>query len=107
MEEKIHREAKGKKQITARERIEYLRDQNKPFTEIGALAGWEMYEEQGGCPSGGTVAGIGYVSGRQCIIVANDQTVKAGAMVSHYRKEKPSDAGNCHGKYAAYNLPGR
>jgi 3-methylcrotonyl-CoA carboxylase beta subunit len=50
-----------------------------PFTEIGAFAGFEMYEEQGGCPCGGTVAGLGYVSGRQCIIVANDQTVKAGA----------------------------
>ncbi len=68
-----------KKKLTARERIEYLRDQDKPFTEIGALAGFEMYEEQGGCPAGGTVAGLGYVSGHQCVIVANDQTVKAGA----------------------------
>jgi 3-methylcrotonyl-CoA carboxylase beta subunit len=68
-----------KKKLTARERIEYLRDQDKSFTEIGAFAGWEMYAEQGGCPSGGTVAGVGYVSGRQCILVANDQTVKAGA----------------------------
>jgi 3-methylcrotonyl-CoA carboxylase beta subunit len=68
-----------KNKLTARERIEYLRDQDKPFLEIGALAGWEMYEEQGGCASGGTVAGVGYVSGRQCVIVANDQTVKAGA----------------------------
>src|SRR5689334_17381726 len=70
---------KEKNKMTARERIEYLRDQDKPFMEIGALAGWEMYEEQGGCASGGTVAGVGYVSGRQCVIVANDQTVKAGA----------------------------
>jgi acetyl-CoA carboxylase carboxyltransferase component len=70
---------KEKNKLTARERIEYLRDQSKPFLEIGALAGWDMYEEQGGCASGGTVAGVGYVSGRQCIIVANDQTVKAGA----------------------------
>jgi len=68
-----------KNKLTARERIEYLLDQGKPFMEIGALAGWEMYEEYGGCPSGGTVAGIGYVSGKQCIVVANDQTVKAGA----------------------------
>lgn len=68
-----------KKKLTARERIEYLRDENTPFTEIGAFAGWEMYQEQGGCPSGGTVAGVGYISGRQCVIVANDQTVKAGA----------------------------
>lgn len=68
-----------KNKLTARERIEYLRDENTPFTEIGAFAGWEMYTDQGGCPSGGTVAGIGYISGRQCVIVANDQTVKAGA----------------------------
>ncbi len=65
--------------LTARERIEYLRDADTPFTEIGAFAGYDMYKEQGGCPAGGTVAGVGYVSGRQCIIVANDQTVKAGA----------------------------
>ncbi len=85
--EKIY-EGGGKKSIekqrernklTARERIEYLRDADKPFIEIGAFAGYEMYAEQGGCPAGGTVSGIGYVSGRQCIMVANDQTVKAGA----------------------------
>lgn len=70
---------KEKNKLTARERIEYLRDPNMPFTEIAALAGWEMYEDVGGCPSGGTVAGMGYISGRQCMIVANDQTVKAGA----------------------------
>src|SRR6478735_12131725 len=68
-----------KNKLTARERIDYLIDKNKNFIEIGAFAGWEMYEEQGGCPSGGTVAGVGYISGRQCMIVANDQTVKAGA----------------------------
>ncbi len=65
--------------LTARERIEYLRDADTAFTEIGAFAGYDMYKEQGGCPAGGTVAGVGYVSGRQCVIVANDQTVKAGA----------------------------
>lgn len=65
--------------LTARERIAYLCDKGTLFTEIGTFAGFEMYEEQGGCPSGGTVAGLGYVSGRQCMIVANDQTVKAGA----------------------------
>jgi 3-methylcrotonyl-CoA carboxylase beta subunit len=65
--------------LTARERIKYLCDDGKPFTEIGAFAGYEMYAEHGGCPAGGTVSGIGYVSGRQCIVVANDQTVKAGA----------------------------
>jgi len=68
-----------KNKFTARERIEYLSDKNKPFVEIGAFAGFDMYEKEGGCPAGGTVAGIGYVSGRQCVVVANDQTVKAGA----------------------------
>ena len=68
-----------KNKLTARERIDYLRDKNQPFIEIGAFAGYEMYEEQGGCPAGGTVGGVGYISGRQCVIVANDQTVKAGA----------------------------
>jgi 3-methylcrotonyl-CoA carboxylase beta subunit len=68
-----------KNKLTARERIRYLVDEGAPFIEIGAFAGYEMYEEQGGCPAGGTVAGIGHVSGRQCIILANDQTVKAGA----------------------------
>lgn len=70
---------KEKNKLTARQRIDYLTDKDKPFIEIGAFAGYKMYEEQGGCPAGGTVAGVGYVSGRQCVIVANDQTVKAGA----------------------------
>ena len=65
--------------LTARERIAYLCDTNQPFIEIGAFAGHDMYQEEGGCQAGGTVAGIGYISGRQCVIVANDQTVKAGA----------------------------
>lgn len=69
--------ARGK--MTPRERIKYLIDKGSEFTEIGSFAGWEMYEEHGGCPAGGTVAGIGYVKGRQCIVVANDNTVKAGA----------------------------
>lgn len=68
-----------KNKLTARERIAYLRDSNRPFIEIGAFAGDGMYAEYGGCPAAGTVAGIGYISGRQCVIVANDQTVKAGA----------------------------
>nr|WP_229359554.1 acyl-CoA carboxylase subunit beta [Flectobacillus major] len=68
---------KGK--LTARERIEYLIDAQSDFLEIGAFTGFGMYQEYGGCPAGGTVGGIGYVSGRQCMIVANDQTVKAGA----------------------------
>lgn len=68
-----------KNKLTPRERIEFLVDKDKPFIEIGSFSGFEMYEEQGGCPAGGTVAGIGYVSGHQCVILANDQTVKAGA----------------------------
>lgn len=68
---------KGKK--TARERIDQLIDNDHPFFEIGLWAGYEMYEEEGGCPAGGVITGIGYVSGRQCMIVANDATVKAGA----------------------------
>jgi acetyl-CoA carboxylase carboxyltransferase component len=70
---------KERNKLTARERIDYLIDRDKTFVEIGAFAGYEMYDEQGGCPAAGTVAGVGYVSGRQCVIVANDQTVKAGA----------------------------
>ena len=70
---------KEKNKLTARERIKYLCDADKPFIEIGTFAGFEMYPEYGGCPAGGTVSGLGYVSGRQCVIVANDQTVKAGA----------------------------
>ncbi|HXR83478.1 MAG TPA: carboxyl transferase domain-containing protein [Hanamia sp.] len=70
---------KERKKLTARERIQYLLDQGKSFIEIGAFAGFEMYQEYGGCPAGGAVAGIGYVGGKQCVIVANDQTVKAGA----------------------------
>lgn len=73
--EKLHK--KGK--LTARERIHQLIDPDQPFLEIGIFAGYEMYTEYGGCPAGGVVVGIGYVSGRQCVIVANDATVKAGA----------------------------
>ncbi len=69
--------AKGK--LTARERISYLLDKNTNHIEIGAFAGDDMYTEHGGCPSGGVVGVIGYVSGKQCIVVANDATVKAGA----------------------------
>jgi acetyl-CoA carboxylase carboxyltransferase component len=68
---------KGK--LTARERIDYLTDEGKPFVEIGLFTGEGLYAEHGGCPSGGVIVGIGYVSGRQCVIVANDATVKAGA----------------------------
>jgi acetyl-CoA carboxylase carboxyltransferase component len=68
-----------KNKLTPRERIRYLLDEGSSFIEIGAFAGYEMYEDQGGCPAGGTVAGIGYIGKRQCVIIANDQTVKAGA----------------------------
>ncbi|QCX38846.1 acyl-CoA carboxylase subunit beta [Aureibaculum algae] len=73
--EKQH--AKGK--LTARERIDYLLDNNSNRIEIAAFAGEGMYTEHGGCPSGGVVVKIGYVKGKQCIVVANDATVKAGA----------------------------
>lgn len=71
--------AREKGKMSPRERIEYLIDKGSTFTEIGAFAGYEMYKEHGGCPAGGTVAGLGYVCGRMCVIVANDNTVKAGA----------------------------
>jgi acetyl-CoA carboxylase carboxyltransferase component len=76
---KAMEKAKEKGKMSPRERIQYLIDKDSVFTEIGSFAGWEMYQEHGGCPSGGTVAGVGYVRGRQCVIVANDNTVKAGA----------------------------
>lgn len=73
--EKLH--SKGK--MTARERIDYLLDANANSIEIGAFAGEDMYAEYGGCPSGGVVVKIGYIHKKQCIVVANDATVKAGA----------------------------
>ncbi|MBE9489151.1 MAG: acyl-CoA carboxylase subunit beta [Bacteroidetes bacterium] len=69
----------AKKKLTARERIDYLLDKDSKSIEIGAFVGEGMYEEHGGCPSGGVVIKIGYVKGKQCVIVANDATVKAGA----------------------------
>ena len=65
--------------LTARERIAYLLDNDDEAIEIAAFAGHEMYEEHGGCPSAGVVVKIGKISGKQCIVVANDATVKAGA----------------------------
>jgi acetyl-CoA carboxylase carboxyltransferase component len=73
--EKEH--AKGK--LTARERLDYLFDSKASTIEIGAFAGYDMYPEHGGCPAGGVIVKIGYISGKQCIVVANDATVKAGA----------------------------
>ncbi|RXR19032.1 acyl-CoA carboxylase subunit beta [Flavobacterium amnicola] len=72
---KLHAEGK----MTARERIDYLLDQKENAIEIGAFVGDGMYKEHGGCPSGGVVVKIGYISEKQCIVVANDATVKAGA----------------------------
>ncbi|WP_298881041.1 carboxyl transferase domain-containing protein [uncultured Polaribacter sp.] len=73
--DKLH--SKGK--MTARERVDYLLDKNAKSIEIGAFAGEDMYAEHGGCPSGGVVVKIGFIKGKQCIVVANDATVKAGA----------------------------
>ena len=73
--EKLHAEGK----MTARERIAYLLDKDRDSIEIGAFAGDGMYPEHGGCPSAGVVVKIGYVAGKQCVVVANDATVKAGA----------------------------
>jgi len=73
--DKLHEQGK----MSARERIDFLLDKNTPRFEMGAFAGYDMYKEHGGCPAGGVVIVIGYVSGKQCIVVANDATVKAGA----------------------------
>ncbi|NAS30100.1 acyl-CoA carboxylase subunit beta [Flavobacteriaceae bacterium R38] len=73
--EKLHSQGK----MTARERIDYLFDAKTKSIEIGAFTGEGMYEEHGGCPSGGVVIKIGYIKGKQCMVVANDATVKAGA----------------------------
>lgn len=72
---KLHDQGK----LTARERIEFLLDKDSKSIEIGAFVGDDMYQEHGGCPSGGVVVKIGYIKGKQCIVVANDATVKAGA----------------------------
>ncbi|MDO6759360.1 carboxyl transferase domain-containing protein [Tamlana sp. 2_MG-2023] len=73
--EKLH--SKGK--MSARERIDFLLDDKAESIEIAAFAGEDMYQEHGGCPSGGVVVKIGYIQGKQCVVVANDATVKAGA----------------------------
>ncbi len=77
--EKKIEEQHQKGKLTARERIDYLIDKDSYFLEVGLFTGDGMYLELGGCPSGGVITGIGYVKGRQCVIVANDATVKAGA----------------------------
>jgi acetyl-CoA carboxylase carboxyltransferase component len=65
--------------LTARERIAKLVDPGTPFTELGLFAAWNMYREYGGAPAAGVVTGVGTVQGRQCMVIANDATVKAGA----------------------------
>jgi 3-methylcrotonyl-CoA carboxylase beta subunit len=77
--EKSAAKQKEKGKMLARERVKYLIDEGSEFLEVAAFAAQGMYQEQGGCPSAGVICGIGYVSGRQCMIVANDATVKAGA----------------------------
>ncbi|WP_454802368.1 acyl-CoA carboxylase subunit beta [Mucilaginibacter phyllosphaerae] len=77
--EKAAAKQKEKGKMLARERVAYLIDDDKPWLEVGAFTAEGMYAEHGGCPSGGVVCGIGYINGRQCVIVANDATVKAGA----------------------------
>jgi len=77
--EKALQKQRDQGKLTVRERLEYLFDKNSETIEIGAFAGYEMYEKEGGCPAGGVVVKIGYISGKQCIVVANDATVKAGA----------------------------
>ncbi len=77
--EKNAAKQKEKGKLLARERITYLLDKDQPSVEVAAFAADGMYQAEGGCPSAGVVVKIGYVSGRQCIVVANDATVKAGA----------------------------
>ena len=82
--EKIRSQGK----MTARERVDYLLDDGSESIEIGVLAGYEMYEEEGGCPAAGVVVVMGYVAQKLCIIVANDASVKAGAWFPISAKKK-------------------
>ena len=77
--EKAAAKQREKGKMLARERISYLLDPDTNQIEIGALAADDMYVEQGGCPSAGVICVIGYIAGRQCVVLANDATVKAGA----------------------------
>jgi acetyl-CoA carboxylase carboxyltransferase component len=70
---------KGKGKMLARERIEALIDEGTELLEIGSFAAWDLYDEWGGAPAAGVVVGLATVSGRECVVVANDATVKAGA----------------------------
>ena len=95
--------ARGK--MTARERIEKLVDHDRPFLEFSPLAAWEMYDGQ--AHSAGIVTGIGMVSGRECMIMANDATVKAGAYYPLTVKKAPPSPGDSPAKPAPLYLPGR
>ena len=97
---------KEKGKLLARERIDYLKDDDADFLEIGTFTAHDMYAEHGGCPAGGVVGGITKVSGRTCLVVANDATVKAGAWFPITGKKKSSISGNCHGEQNPHNLPG-
>jgi acetyl-CoA carboxylase carboxyltransferase component len=77
--EKSQSKQRAKGKLTARERVDYLKDKDADFLEIGTYVGYEMYPDYGGCPAGGVVGGITKVAGRNCLVVANDATVKAGA----------------------------
>src|SRR4051812_2827566 len=84
---------KEKNKLTARERINYLIDKGSEFAEIGAFAGFEMYEEQGGCPAGGTVAGTGYGKGGRSGVVGHEQNRKKRGGVPLSREKKLSIEG--------------
>lgn len=99
---KLH--AKGK--LHARERIDLLIDEGSKFMELGLFAAHGMYKEYGGAPAAGTVFGIGKIHGRNCVIVANDATVKAGAWFPVTGKKKSSRSGDCNGEQTPDYLPG-
>ena len=96
-----------KNKLVPRERIEYLIDRDKPFIEIGAFAGYEMYDEQGGCPAGGTVGGH-WLCKRSAMCDRSQRRHSEGrSMVSHHRQKESESAGGGHGKPAPHHLPGR
>ena len=97
-----HRE-QGK--LPVRERIDRLLDPGSPFLELSALAAWEVYDEE--APSAGMVTGIGRVSGREVMIVANDATVKGGTYFPHHGQEAPSRPADCARESPAVRLSGR
>lgn len=90
--EKLH----GQKKLHCRERVNLLIDKDSYFMEIGLFTAYGMYKEHGGAPSSGTIFGIGKIHGRECVIVANDATVKAGAWFPITCKKKFESAGNCY-----------